>query len=275
MQIVITAREYANGPWLRWIPNVKLGEFSIQQSEELIKKWLGENTTEVENFSRQLDVVFSLKPLMRVPLLATLTLAVYTNLHELPESKVKLYDIFVELLSGGWDLAKGVQRNTEFGAKTKLTILTRLARNMQYARKRDPSKADFKSSVKDTLSGLLPETHMLLNEIFEDGLLVPFGDNFCFPHLSFQEFLTAKSLCSTGVSDRRLVMVLGWFMGGDDWWKDVLIFYIGLSGNPQEMEHFIRSKTGVRDAVTDIPHRVDFLLSALKDAFPGYVAQNS
>jgi hypothetical protein len=270
MQIVITAREYANGPWLRWIPNVKLGEFSIQQSEELIRKWLGKDSNELEKFSRQLDAVFSLKPLMRVPLLATLILAVYKHLHELPESKVRLYDIFVELLSGGWDLAKGVQRNTEFGAKPKLTILTRLARTMQYAGKRDANKADFKSAVKNTLSGLLPETHRLLNEICEDGLLVPFGDNFCFPHLSFQEFLTAKSLCSTGVSDRTFDMVLRRFLRGDDWWKEVLIFYIGLSGNPQEMEHWIRLKAGARNALTDIPQRVDFLLLELKNAFPGY-----
>jgi predicted NACHT family NTPase len=55
---------------------------------------------------------------MRVPLLATLIIAVFRNprLKKLPESKVRLYELFVELHSGGWDAAKNISRNSSYGS---------------------------------------------------------------------------------------------------------------------------------------------------------------
>ena len=65
--------------------------------------------------------------LMRVPLLGTLIIAVFRKMQSLPANKVKLYEIFVDLMCGGWDVAKNVRRDTKFGSNAKLSILTRLA----------------------------------------------------------------------------------------------------------------------------------------------------
>jgi len=61
---------------------------------------------------------------------------------------------------------------------------------------------------------------------------------------------------------------------GNDWWKEVLSFYIGLSHSPQEMEQWIRSKAEAASArstnsLNDIPIRTDFLLHRVAEAFPG------
>jgi hypothetical protein len=55
---------------------------------------------------------------MHVPLLGTLVIAVFKKMKSLPESKIKLYEIFVELMCGGWDLAKNVRRDTRFGCSS-------------------------------------------------------------------------------------------------------------------------------------------------------------
>jgi hypothetical protein len=85
---------------------------------QLVANWLGEESSERADFNNQLSRARTLKPLMHVPLLGTLVIAVFKKMKSLPESKIKLYEIFVELMCGGWDLAKNVRRDTRFGCSS-------------------------------------------------------------------------------------------------------------------------------------------------------------
>src|SRR5437868_14438728 len=58
----------------------------------------------------------------------------------------------------------------------------------------------------------------------------------------------------------------------DDWWREVALFYIALSPDPKDLEHFIKScahqvmsKTADRSAAS----RLHLLLEGLMTCFPG------
>lgn len=72
-----------------------------------------------------------------------------------------------------------------------------------------------------------------------DGLLVPTASVLSFPHLSFQEFLAAKDLIE--LTPDRANQRLDAFLKGDDWWREVLVFYVSFHDKPNEMEEWIKS----------------------------------
>ena len=91
---------------------------------------------------------------MRVPLLATLILAVYRKTGSVPPNRTNLYTLFVELLCGGWDFYKNVQRKAStFSVRDKEIVLARLAGILQHQEKRDATDSDFRSALKNSISG--------------------------------------------------------------------------------------------------------------------------
>jgi predicted NACHT family NTPase len=95
----------------------------------------------------------ALTNLMRTPLLATLIIMVFRQTGGLPESRASLYESFIKLLSGGWDLVKGVLRESKFGERVKLQVLGTLANNLQESRRREFSGQDLKKALNSTMSG--------------------------------------------------------------------------------------------------------------------------
>lgn len=270
VQVIVTGRDYVSGPWLRWLTRVSLSELSERQSEELVLKWLDRNESVVAEFHNQFRRVPTLKPLMHIPLLGTLIIAVFKKLGSLPESRVKLYEIFVELMCGGWDIAKNVKRETRFGSRVKLSALTRLAGILHLNGKREAQESDIRTAVSQTMPALLDHWRNLLDEILEDGLLIRVGKNLAFSHLSFQEYLVATDLSDP--SGNRQQHVLKSFLSGDDWWREVLSFYLAMATRPDEIENWIRrTAEKLSNRTYDFPHRFDFLIVRLKESWPGWI----
>lgn len=269
IQIVVTGRDYVSGPWLRWLPRVNLSELGEKQVEELVLKWLDGNRELVDEFQNQLLRVPTLKPLMHIPLLGTLIIAVFKKLKSLPEGRAKLYEIFVELMCGGWDIAKNVKRETRFGSRGKLSVLTRLAGILHLNGKREAQESDVRTAVSQTVPALLEQWRNILDEILEDGLLIRIGKNLAFSHLSFQEYLVATDLSDP--TGNRQQHVLRSFLTGEDWWREVLSFFMGMSTRPDETETWIRrTLEKLTHRTYDLPHRFDFLILRLKEAWPGW-----
>ena len=178
VDIVLTAREHVFG--LGWLSRVRLRELDQDGIRELVNKWLEHNESEVRTFFEQLSAVPSLGRLMEIPLLGTLIIAVYRKQKKLPESKIKLYEIFVELLSGGWDIAKDVKRKTQFGSTIKLTVLGHLATLLHFNKKRQFEESLFRTAVKDILPKTAEQWEILLNELIQDCLLSPVGRSYTF-----------------------------------------------------------------------------------------------
>jgi predicted NACHT family NTPase len=213
---------------------------------------------------------------MKVPLLGTLILAVYKHGHEgLPESRPRLYEMFVRLLAGGWDAAKNINRGSRFRTSTKLAVLSHLAGMLHSEKKRDCSAGDCHSALRETLPGLQDKRSEGLSELIADGLLIPTGSILSFPHLSFQEFLAAKDL--VGLRPDRANQRLDAFLRGDDWWREVLVFYVSFHDKPNEMEEWIKS--GVVRALPKTLDEVVYtraveLCSVILTNFPSFKLSN-
>ncbi|MFZ1009139.1 MAG: hypothetical protein WAN65_20020 [Candidatus Sulfotelmatobacter sp.] len=239
-QIIMTARDHVSGPWLSWLRRLEVQPFDDQEVRQLVEKWLEGEPSKVSEFYEKLAQVPSMASLMTVPLLGTLILAVYKHGHEsLPESRPRLYEMFVRLLAGGWDAAKNISRGSKFASQTKIAVLSHLAGVLHVEKKRDCSIRDVQSAVQERVSGLQYRFRELLSELIADCLLVPTGSILSFPHLSFQEFLAAKDLVQ--LQPDRANQRLDAFLKGDDWWREVLTFYVSFQDKPAEMEEWIRS----------------------------------
>ena len=268
VQVVLTGRDHVSGPALRWLPRVRLCPLSDEQVRRLTAKWL--EPDRVDGFFVRLGESGNLAELMRIPLLATLILAVFRKTGSVPPNKTNLYALFVELLCGGWDFYKNIQRReNRFSLQDKTVVLTRLAGMLQNQKSRDADDANFRAALKHTFPGFMPDWDQLLEEIIEDGLLVRVGTALTFCHLSFQEFLAARDL--NDPMGNRPKQALGWYYNGQDWWREVLAFYVTLTDRPGDMDEWLIHRAITSSTtVVDLGERVHYLRKALSVAFPAY-----
>jgi hypothetical protein len=272
LQIVITARDYVIGPWLDLI---RLDVEGLNQSQQrsLALKWLQDEELVNKFFDR---VPKSLQPLLGVPLLATLTLAVFKKHREIPPHRSALYDLFIRLMCGGWDSAKGIQRQDNFGAQPKRVVLERLAAKNHWNRSRDASLEMFSAALRLGLSALRDKGEELLNEVLQDGLLTRTGVGIRFSHLSFQEYLAAEDLGRDPMRE-RVKKPLKDFLLGDDWWKEVLMFYV-TKFDPMTTEEWLVESANAAQASADpayiisgeLDGRLGQLRAAIRESSPHY-----
>lgn len=272
-QILLTSRDQVHARWLEWLPRISLGEFTGPEINELLDKWLGRDTESRDRFSSELRKVPSLAVLMQIPLLATLTIMVFRQTAKLPETKVRLYEIFIDILSGGWDVAKGIIRESKFEKRIKVMILRTLASKLHEQRRRAFDTNDLKGIVRVTTSkAVLKDWELLRDELLTDGLITGTGDIYQFSHFSFQEFLTAKEYMGSPNS-MHATEALDSYLQGEDWWKEVINFYIALSTNPREAVQWLINEIRVLQAKRNIAKAetyLDDLFANLLEAFPEY-----
>jgi predicted NACHT family NTPase len=269
LSVVITAREHVGGPWLSWLPGVELSELTAAQVRELVGQLLGADSAKIDGFFHQLSLVPTLQSLTGVPLLTMLIVAAYQHMGSLPENRVELYRIFVDLMCGGWDIAKGIRRGAEFGPAPKTAILMRLATILHHNRSREATAQQFKRVVCEFAPGLANRWESVLSDILQDGLLIQNGAAFIFRHLSFQEYLSAVDLADP--TNNRKDQTLGWYFQGDDWWREVLTFYIGISKKPGEVSQWLDAGAAkAKRKGSPGVERLAQLRRALTDAFPAF-----
>jgi len=270
VHVILTGREHVSGGHLNTLSRLRVTEMNDVQVNDLLDQWFADCIERKAAFKQQLDLVPSLNHVMRVPLLATLILSVYETTSTLPESRIRLYDMFIALMAGGWDAAKRVHRDTQFGSQPKCTVLQYLAGRMHLNESRGATASQFNNAVKTLLPALETRSAALLEEIVHDGLLMPIGNSYEFPHLSFQEYLAAKDMIEP--KGTKASEALGRYLRGNGWWKEVLSFYVALSGQPKEMETFIRAEAQkVAKKISDrqILQRTLGLLKEIAIAYPG------
>ncbi len=270
LQVVITARDYVYGPWMTWIPRIHLSGFDETQVKELVGNWLENDASKIQMFFEQLERSQPLKEMMIVPLLATLVVLVFKQTGKLPENKTRLYEIFVDLHNGGWDLVKSVQRPSHFSATEKMFILKRLAASIHKAKRREMQETDVSAVAHDALKEL--KWKALKTELLRDGLIVEMGSMIGFAHHSFQEFLTARYMVGE-LDISRVTSCCDEYLGGSDWWQEVLFFYIDLVAKPKETMNWIEERlrgytkfSGTRSAAAK--ERASLLKQHLFDSFP-------
>lgn len=269
LQVIITARDYVFGPWLAGMPRVYLSGLNDQQIRELVEKWL-RKPEQLVSFFNQLEGSPSLKQMMTTPLLATLIILVFRQTGKLPENRTRLYDIFIDLHGGGWDLAKGIQRESSFSSAQKMFFLKRFAFDLQRADRRETLSERAAELAKELLANV--DWLRFKAELLRDGLLSEAGDMLGLSHQSYQEFLCARELL--GQPDgTELNRIADLYILGADWWTEVLRFYVDLSGKTTEIEDWLNKRLqACRKTASAISHqgmvnRVSVILQHVQSTF--------
>jgi len=265
-----TARDHVGGYLTKWMVRVSLSPMSQENLRDLVVAWLDGNTELISSFYSELSGAESLIPVLGVPLLATLTVLVFKNLRRLPENKLRLYQMFIDLLLGGWNLAKGLQRVSQFSSTAKLLILSRLAGMMHSRKVKECDLSHLDSVVRQSAPSLLGELQSVLGELVEDGLLLPTGrSTYIFPHLSFQEYLAARDAIDPAREEERRIVQQ--FLSGDDWFKEVASFIVSMTTQPLRMRKWIvelvRPLAGSQ-GISDAERRAAHLIERISDMFP-------
>jgi NACHT domain-containing protein len=280
LTVIVTSRPYIWGAWLDWMPRLHISELKMAEQQQLARNWLGQDE-QVKNFFRDVSLSVALERLMGIPLLATLILNLYRKTPRVPENKASLYRAFVDLYCGGWDMAKGLVKTRRFGTEQKLRPLAALAYRLHISHVTGCPESTFTYALADAMPAFVPDTADFLAEVIEDGILVRAGRELVFAHLSFQEYLAAQYLASDP-SGERPKRALRAFLRGEDWWKEVVEFYIISRDDPSAVDDWIRKvaeklrekgaeiKSSRSGTQSDMGARLKILSMCLYETFPGY-----
>lgn len=145
---------------------------------------------------------------------------------------------------------------------------------LQWAGRREAPREEFQAAVARAAPALRGKWQGVLRECLEDGLLVGDGANVEFAHLSFQEYLAAEDLKDP--AEGRHLKILHEFLLGDDRWREVMSFYVGMTNHPDEVAAWIRAVNPLRmfeNKVNsdDVAARKQFLLRSIADTSPGWL----
>jgi hypothetical protein len=168
--------------------------------------------------------------LARNPLmLSAICLVNYFEGGRLPDDRALLYRLCVEGLLHHWDKRRGI--NSEFGFDEKLRACREVALAMQ-AENRAEFEANRVREVFTLVLGDAERAGRLLEHIrYRTGLLLERRPNvFGFAHLTFQEYLAARSIHEGNRLDIDANQLVG--EHDDGRWQEVIALYCGQATTP-------------------------------------------
>lgn len=219
--------------------HVEMADFDELQVREFVGRWFlggGEQKRKRELFLREWSLPRSegLRELARVPLLLALLCLSFEGRPTLAERRVKLYEEAFETLLKKWDASRNIWRDEvyrELSPRHKQQMLAQVAAGSfdrgQYFFGRRALAAELETflrrmpNVPDEIDG-----EVVLQAITaQHGLFVERAEDvYSFPHLTFQEYLTARYIVddvASGSLPRLMKHVT------DSRWREVFLLTAG------------------------------------------------
>ncbi|HSW63175.1 MAG TPA: NACHT domain-containing protein [Dissulfurispiraceae bacterium] len=249
-KIVLATRESVGLDFslLRSFRKWQLCTFNHKQVTAFIEKWFRSQEDHNQRLLSALKDHDLLSKLPTTPLVLTLLAILFESKSwaEVPANLSELYQMFMDLLLGKWNLDR--QADTMFMANHKEYVLGEIARTMHASRSSSMTIEDFKQVVKNALGelGIPQDVEPFAQELFDQTGLVVMNEfnEVEFRHLSFQEYLLAVRLDrqSCELVEKQLVDSVG-----DEWWFQVLYFYMGLRKEATRLLEWTSTKIGLLD----------------------------
>lgn len=241
VQIIITMRDHLYPPNLEWLPRITLGGLADPEIRRLAEQWMDGNVHQADELFASLEQNAEIRSLMATPLLATLVILVFRRKRILPANKASLYSTVVRLLCGGWDLAKGFMRSSQFSSELKVMVLSTLASDLHTSGQRDFDRRKLDRAIEFVVRRYRSVDAAMREELLNDGVILQVGGVYQFRHQSFQEFLAAKDMLGDP-DETRIEKAVKRFLGGSDWWYEVLGFYFQLAEKPIETIRWLTAR---------------------------------
>ena len=246
-RFVITCRIAAQEFNFEQFTNVEITDFDDKQIEQFVRQWFAarKDTNEAESFILHLDGNDKLKELAKTALLLTLLCLVFEQKGEFPLSRVQLYEQYLGVFLEKWDKSRAVERDQPLYVppllyKEKEELLCEIAYSTFVRDKYffTPSEVDEcikqyfdKTFVESTSVQFTSENVLKLIES-QHGLIIEAATGiYCFSHLTFHEYLTAKKIFAEG---KELLFATADYITETRWYE-VLLSMVGILHNPDSL----------------------------------------
>ncbi len=209
----------------------------------------------------------SLAELAGIPLLLQIMATLWKERETLPASRLELYNEALNYMLYYLDRRSGI--DTLLVADEARRVLSPVSLWMQEKLKKDEvDRAELQQQMQEQLNALsnsLLASDFCQNLVDRAGVLVEYGDReYIFRHKSFREYLAGVQLVENIDKSGSLDDIVTHF--GDDWWTEVLRFFIGHIKDEELFDSLMQKlfDSSVTDELT--PKHQDLLVTLVREA---------
>ncbi|MFT6655694.1 MAG: hypothetical protein ACJAWI_002468 [Marinomonas primoryensis] len=210
---------------------LKLSPLSMSQIISLVDR-ICQNTTVKFRLQKDLNKSHLLKVLPRTPISAILLAKVLNeSTQEIPSTMTELYDKYIELSLGRWDMKKGLQSQQEYDVIHNTSM--NLAEFMLTNSLQEISIGDLENLISNYTDSrnLKTDKTEILNKIAKKEEIFRFNNvrgTISFRHRTFAEYFYAAKLCrdNSALINEEIY---------DLYWANAYFFYIGLKRDCPEI----------------------------------------
>ncbi|GEM_PF-6821308 len=243
-RVILTSRpsRVPNLPGYRFY---RLNSFTDENVSEFLHKWFVFSPQLADEVKDRIKSNVSLSDLCRTPLMLTLYAILSSQgvTDSLPTRRTDVYRTVVEMLLGRWDTMRKIRNS--FSADVKQQVLESISLDRHRKQERRFDQFNVRLLAEEILRARrgraysATEPEALFDElVFRSSLIRPTDASeyqYEFVHLSFQEYFAACALHRKGA--REVLVLLE-----DEWWRNTLRFYFGISRSLDSVLDTVRAK---------------------------------
>jgi len=221
--------------------------FNHQQQHMFIENFFKNQPNKRTKLLKELHNRNEIQDIISNPLLLSLLSVLYENdALNFPIKKIELYNKFTELLERRWNDKRTLGRKDKFDSLDKLDFLSEIAYEHFLKGKDIFYKEDLLKRIRNWQKQYRKFSNGSRQELVEElsihnNFLVPQGrDSYCFIHLTFNEYFTAKYI---SLQDFEKIKELIHKHILDNRWREVFGFLTGLIENSEKYLIAIESES--------------------------------
>ena len=198
-----------------------------RQRDEFFRKWFPKRSRQVTEIRDFMTRHPHIADVCRTPIVASLVASLAERRFDLPQTRTEVYTRRFDLLLQSWAIVKDIAPRSLLPLEDKKHLLANLALHLHKRHERQFTQRAFEelwaqryaaSFRQISSSEVFDELHIANGVLEHEG-----GTMYSLGHLSYQEYLAAMAVLYDQSMSTMLDNV------GDPWWRQVIVFYVGLT----------------------------------------------